>query len=79
MKLAKNIIQIICLKIINYYNILKMKGIIMEEELMKLIDEQLEKNNALKKEIEEIDLQIEAHSKSIKDAEKILKNIKKDI
>lgn len=51
----------------------------MEEELMKLIDEQLEKNNALKKEIAEIDMQIQEHNKSIKSAETILKNVKKDI
>ncbi len=49
-----------------------------EIELMKKIDEQLEINNQLEREIEEIDRQIVDHEMSIRQANETLKNIKKE-
>ncbi len=48
-----------------------------ELELMKQIDEQIEINNKLKKEIEEMDRQIVDHKMSIMEATNTLNNIKR--
>ena len=50
----------------------------MEEELKIQINEQLAKNNALKKEIEMIESKIKEHNMSINEAKIILKGIKKE-